>query len=590
MPVQNSYSLLTGSQYVVDGNWVTDTKAPEETDSSNISNNVLYLKDVKKQHMHTMSSAAPNSTTAVMAGGVQKEARDQTLSSAAPESSTAQLAGRVSKEEKNNISQIPGAFPETPAVESEDFMAKQAFAEPESEKPVSTMPEEMTSVPKEIPNEGKTALSSYDIEQLKQKEDGTLQYGVNPIPATSGIGNPVQLKPGQQVPDSSNFTQNTIQSTVRTDEQSYLKGDTGPPQLGPVITPEVEGNAKGDMFGIGPVLGTIIPESSLPMGDGPEAGMDPGNNVSSAHPQSTTAMLAAQVPKEPRGVPQIVKESQEKSELDRVAATAAAPDMLQAKKELKREIDDIVPTSSSASEGMAEKVGSANNLDQSSEGVAAGVPPVVKDSITQAHESPEAATNAEAVQEKKAVESEFLKEVKPVDVSGEPAPTANESRKESSISPEPEQSSVNAMKPMEEKQPAMVAPAPIESQQPATIPPSVVAAASPEPSSTITTAPDSRDVSPMSKPIAKAVDAKRSTEANASPATAAATTTTAGATNASASHTVPQSAVVTAAAPSSSKAKDSMDSPTSTSESPATDKKNKRRSIFGRVKEKIKHF
>ena len=95
----------------VDGNWVTDSAAPEETDSSNISNNILYLKDVKKQSLRNISSVTPNSSTAFMAGGAQKEVRDQTLSSAAPDSTTAQMAAQVPKEEKDKGVTNPWCFP-----------------------------------------------------------------------------------------------------------------------------------------------------------------------------------------------------------------------------------------------------------------------------------------------------------------------------------------------------------------------------------------------------------------------------------------------------------------------------------------------
>ena len=539
-----------------------------------------------------MSSAAPSATTAHMAGGVPKEAQDHTLSSAAPASTTAQLAGQVPKEERGDVSQIPGAFPKTPAIESEDSMANQNTAESQPKVLVS-------------PDEKSNMSTSHDIENFKQKEDGTSQYGVKPIPATPGIGNPIQLEPGQQVPDSNKLTQNTVQSTVKTDQQSYSKGDAGPPQLGPVVTPEVERNAKGDMFGIGPVIGTIIPESSIPMGGGPDAGLDPGVNVKSADPQSTTTALAAQVPKEPRAVPQIVKDSQDKSDPDHVAATAASSDMLQAKKELGKDIDSKVPTEPPASEGAAEKAGSVNKAGQTSEGIAAGVPPVVGESITQAHESPEAATNAEAVQEKKAVESEILKEVKPVDVSGEPAPTTtaatsatapistgtNENSKEAIASSEKKQFSEKATKSDEEKQPVLAASKPNEPQKPATIPSSAAVAANPEPRSIISAAPDSRDVSPMSKPVAKVTDAnKPASDVKPSPAAAPVSASSIDPKITPASQPAPQGTVATAATPSSSKTKDSIDSPTATSESPAADKKSKRRSIFGRVKDKIKHF
>jgi len=49
-------------------------------------------------------------------------------------------------------------------------------------------------------------------------------------------------------------------------------------------------------------------------------------------------------------------------------------------------------------------------------------PQTVTDSVEQAHASPEATTNQEAVTEKKEVESELLEKVKPAEDKGEPAP------------------------------------------------------------------------------------------------------------------------------------------------------------------------
>jgi len=56
-------------------------------------------------------------------------------------------------------------------------------------------------------------------------------------------------------------------------------------------------------------------------------------------------------------------------------------------------------------------------------GPAPDVPEVVKESLSQAHQSPEAAASPEAVEEKKEVERELLQEVKATDAVGEPAPT-----------------------------------------------------------------------------------------------------------------------------------------------------------------------
>jgi hypothetical protein len=79
--------------------------------------------------------------------------------------------------------------------------------------------------------------------------------------------------------------------------------------------------------------------------------------------------------------------------------------------------------------------GSASKDNQAIQGSASGgnhgiaiaptVPDVVQESITESHQSPEAAASTNAVEEKKAVESELLDHVKPVEATGEPAPSAS---------------------------------------------------------------------------------------------------------------------------------------------------------------------
>ncbi len=99
---------------------------------------------------------------------------------------------------------------------------------------------------------------------------------------------------------------------------------------------------------------------------------NPGTFIQSSGPGTTTATLASQVPLEPRS-----------------KATV---------------IDDETPSATVR-------------------GPAPDVPEVVKESLSQANESPEAAASAEAVREKKEVESELLQEVKSTDAAGIPAPT-----------------------------------------------------------------------------------------------------------------------------------------------------------------------
>lgn len=379
-------------QFVVDGNWTVNSTAPSEPDPSNNVNNVLTPSDLIPSNAHTMSTVTPGSTTAALAGQVPKEqpAGSQAISSAGPDSTTAGLAGQVPKE--SNDSALPGAFPETP------------FETPATE-PQS--------------------------------------FSVNPIPATAGASNPIQLEPGEKVPDPSTLTKNTVQSTVRHDAYDNDKG--GAPQLGPVVTPDKERDAKGGMFGLPPISGNLIPESSLPIGGSGSKEAEPGVTIQSAGPTSTTAALAGQVPKEPK-VPGVVTDSQKEAKVDPEASASA--EAVENKKEVEREILKEVPTEKPAAESGGLSTGGIAATAAAAGTAAAGAAYVAKDkiegaigtkeqpvpastvpdpvtkSISEAQVPPEAASSAAAVSEKAAVEKELLKEVKPVTESGEPAPTA----------------------------------------------------------------------------------------------------------------------------------------------------------------------
>ncbi|KAL2854353.1 hypothetical protein BJY01DRAFT_205432 [Aspergillus pseudoustus] len=237
--------------------------------------------------MATLSGVAPHSTTAALAGDVPKESSK----SAVPRSTTAGLDKDVPLEQRAHI---PGGFP--------------------AESPYS-------------------------------------EYSVNPIPASSGIGNPIHLKPGEKVPDPSTFNPNTVQSTARTDKAAYDQ-------------PPSSAQHDGGAFSVPPVLNTLIPESSLPMGEAANpTSTDPGVTIQSAAPTSTTTGLAASAP----------LESQKKQ----ASSTSPAED----------------------------------------------VPDVVKESFSKAHQDPEAAANEEALEEKKAVEHELQQKIQVDNSHGTPAPS-----------------------------------------------------------------------------------------------------------------------------------------------------------------------
>ncbi|RAH50730.1 carbohydrate-binding module family 48 protein [Aspergillus brunneoviolaceus CBS 621.78] len=286
-------------KFVVDGIWTTDNRVPEEDDGDNNINNVLYPDQIQQPPLQNgMAGVTPDSTTAALAAGVPKESSSKTngyhptISSAAPGSTTAKLGQEVPLEQRATV---PGSFPITPGSEAE-------------------------------------------------------QFSVNPIPASSGIGNPIKLAPGEKVPDPSTFNPNTVQSTARLDKGAYEQGAS--------LSRTEDSLHDGSAFSLPPVTKNTIPESSLPMGsDGAHDVKDPGYTIQSAAPTSTTAALAAAVPLESQKqkqatgdspseeLPGVVKESLEKAHQH--PEWAANEEVVEEKKEVEEELQQKISVNNS---------------------------------------------------------------------------------------------------------------------------------------------------------------------------------------------------------------------------------------------------
>ena len=284
-----------------------------------------------------------------------------TMSGVTPYSTTAALAANVPKEPKEDV---PGSFPETPGLESEQT------------------------------------------------------FSVDPIPASGGYGNPVSLKPGEEVPRQSTFNSNTIGSTVTLDKESYDKGQTLPLDGNQATNTSPESFAFAP-FTLPPITNNMIPESSLPIGGssqsytgGPAqqaAQADPGYYIQSSGPNSTTAELAAGVPLESKGksssnkpvdeVPRVVKDSI--AEAHRDPEAAAYKEAVDEKYATENELHKKYPIENSAGRFVLP-------VDE--------VPQVVKDSMAEGYKDPEAAANLKAVDEKYATEKE-LQEKFPIEES-----------------------------------------------------------------------------------------------------------------------------------------------------------------------------
>ena len=487
---------------MVDGNWTTDHTAPQENDGSSNVNNVLLPENI------TGPQSSGPAATDIMSG-------------VTPQSTTAGLAGNVPKEAERDIrpesasSDVPGSFPETPFHDASEYNVDPIPATSGIGNPINLEPGEKVPHPNTLTS-NTVSSTVRDDPSLKKSADYSGQtFGVAPLPATTGIGNPVSLQPGEKVPHPSEFTQNTITSQVTTDKESYESAG-GAPQLPDVVTPDKDREALGGIFNMPGIGGTMIPESSLPMGEGAVSEIDKGPIIQSAGPQSSTAALAANVPLEPRGVPEIVQASQEEAGTSPEAS--ANREAVKEKSAMEKELETKIPEEPATSEGPSDMdkdtamaaggvvTGGAaataattshrlpDSVQQSIEemnkgsAIAPTVPDIVQESIAESHQSPEAAGDKRMVEEKSAMEKELLSDVKREDDVGEPAPSSSAALAETAPAPI---KSENVPPPIS-KDPAPLTTAAAPAQTPAT---------GNSMKQAVQSQPDSRDISPMSKPI-----------------------------------------------------------------------------------------
>ena len=245
-------------------------------------------------------------------------------------------------------------------------------------------------------------------------------FGVSPLPAFPGSRNPVDLAPGQSVPHHDNFTSSTIGSNVTLDQDSYERAAANTSAGNLSSIPET------GIFGVPPVTSHMIPESSLPMGAGlRDYGSDAGTTFQSAGAGNSTAELAGQVSREPRGVPEVVQESL--STAHQSPEAASSPEAVSDKQQLEQELLSKVPPQDGVS---------TSAQDFTSGGY---VPQTVQKSQQLAQQDPEAAGNPAAVSDKQALESELLQRVPKEDATsagGSVPQTVTESQQLAQQSPE----------------------------------------------------------------------------------------------------------------------------------------------------------
>lgn len=543
------------------------------------------------------------------------------------------MAGARPLEERSS-QPAPGAFPETPANEEQQFSVNPIPASEGQGNPVQLAPGEKAPDSSAI-NSNSVQSGVHDDPELKAKDEESNQtFGVAPIPASGGIGNPIQLAPGEKVPDSSEVTSNTVDSTAKTDQASYEKSDAG-------ITP-VQPDPKTDPVaaGLGPQSSSQIPESSMGMGKDAPSDInkeDTGPTISSVAPTSTTNDLAGQVPKEERREATVIDDSKEnakpeaeKSEksnnkgfMGALAGGAAAAGAAMAggayaaneavkdktgkdpksalPESAQKTVDDNAPNSTaSVPQQAAQNTADDNALSSTAsipQQTAAGempkvpkeetdlkpvssVPDEVTKSQKEAQFPPEASASNEAVEDKKEVEQELLQKVPESDATGEPAPTTSAAAATTAPAPTSSENATSASGAPQLGDPtAGVAALSMDDKAKSD---ESAKASEPAKATEGEQKPlDSRDVSPMSRPATtQQTQPEVTTGTSTSKAPTESTPTPRPAKDTANSTPQKRQSFVDRmkGTPSSAKSGETTDS-----------KKEKRRSLFGRIKDKLKN-
>jgi len=374
-------------KFVVDNNWVLNESAPKEPDQEGNINNFLTPEQIA-----TTSAAAP------------------IINTVTPTSTTAAMAGEVPKKGMATPSDVPGGFPETPANELD--------------KPI----------------------------------------GVAPLPAADGAVNPI-APASDIVPDPA--TQDEINKNVKLDKESYEKADTLPGAANatsidnakPVIPESGLPVTDNTVSSVGPTATTVglagavpkepkgketetqvpdsVKESQQKAGQDPEASAVAEEVREKAEVEHELMEKVPEAPVTSQGTAGVGTEKSENNSTGIAAGAAAAVTAAGA---------TVAAAAISAKDTAVEKGGPVANQTAASaadaanknlpdsvkeklpvsvqdaiktddkevtrEEVSPEVPTEVKQSITEAHESPEAAANTAAVAEKKEMEAELLQEVK----------------------------------------------------------------------------------------------------------------------------------------------------------------------------------
>ncbi|KAH6617272.1 hypothetical protein F5144DRAFT_499090 [Chaetomium tenue] len=469
-------------KFVVDGSWTTDHTAPQEKDHEGNDNNVLLPEQMDKLEEASQAAAinnlVPESTTAQLAGAVPLEDKKEekledkkeeapaagsdaaVLSSAAPGSTTAQLAAAVPLEESKDNVTPPGGYPETPAAESTEQLKVDPL--PAAEGAVNPIKLEAgEKVPRDLTADAVNSHVTLDKESYEKSDR---------IP---GIETTLPPITGNMIPESSlPITGGNVATINTVTSESTTAALAGQVPLEPKVPeivkksqeeahvdPEASANSEEltEKVAVEEELLDKVAEapstSEGTAGKGTEKSETDKSAVENAIAAATSAgevALGAAITAAGVALPVAAGAATHAGEVASGfvhKAGDAAADIASKATTAASDAATTVPAAVKGSLPGAAQAEAEEKQKAAIDSISSEVPAEVKESLRAAGESPEAAVNTSAVEEKKEYEAEILSKVKPVEaeetqkaaidnVSPEVPAEVKESLKEAGESPE----------------------------------------------------------------------------------------------------------------------------------------------------------
>ncbi|KAH0498503.1 hypothetical protein TgHK011_005756 [Trichoderma gracile] len=423
-------------KYVVDGNWTVNESAPKEADHEGNINNFITPEDILQSDPAAalINTVTPQSTTAAMAS---EQPVDKPEGAATP-------------------SDVPGGFPVTPSAELDKPVGVNPLpAAAGAVNPIKLEPgEKVPDVGVESTNnhvkldkesyEKSDALPGVDVADLPPITSNLIPESSLPVTAAGDVnintvgsgattlGLAAQVPLEAKIPDATKVPEVVKESQ----EKAHAEPEAS------AVPEEVADKAKVEEELKEKVTeAPATSEGTAGVGtEKSESETDPASAIAAAAATTGAAVVAAVVAAKENLVETAAPVANDAA----AAASAAANDAVAAATEAARQnLPDSVKEKlpEPLQEVLAQQETAAK--EETREEVSPEVPAEVKESITEAGKSPEAAANTVAVEEKKEVEAELLKEVKPV-------PPVDETKTEEA---KPEET-----KPVEEAKPATEVP------------------------------------------------------------------------------------------------------------------------------------